>query len=139
MAIVREVVVMARVHPYQEMAFNTLAGGLKGAYGRFELDYWGVSYAEAARGLAQFLTAEHPNGASVTKPRLFVCGANTSAGYDLPDTIVITDNRTEADFFLGGDLTNPRCRVRPNGPAVVEVKREGVVLSYVLDLRGKRP
>ncbi len=139
-AMVREAAVMARVHPYQYLSFNALAGGLGGAYGRFELDYWGVSYAEAARGLAQFLEDERAAGRTPpSKSQLFVCGANTSAAYYLPDTIAITDDRTQADFFLGGDLTNPRCRLRPEGPAIVEVKREGAVLSYVLDLRGGRP
>ncbi|MGE4062473.1 MAG: glycosyltransferase family 39 protein [Rhodospirillaceae bacterium] len=127
---------MARVHPYQYLSFNALTGGLRGAYGRFELDYWGVSYGEAARGLAQYLDEERAAGRAMPqRPRLFVCGANTSASYFLPDTVGITDDRTQADFFLGGDLTNPRCRLRPEGPAVVEVTRDGAVLSYVLDLR----
>lgn len=138
--VLREVVMMARIHPYQYLAFNSLAGGLQGAYGRFELDYWGVSYKEATNLLAQFLAGERAAGRPVPeKAVLFVCGANTSAGYYLPDNISLTDDRTEADFFMGGDITNPRCRVRPEGRRVVEVKRMGAVLSYVLDLRGMRP
>jgi len=138
--VVREVVVMARLHPYQYLAFNALTGGLKGASGRFELDYWGVSYKEATRRLGQFLADERAAGrAGAEKVSLFVCGANTSAGYYLPANIELTDDRTKADFFMGADVTNPRCRVRPEGPAVVEVERLGAVLSYVLDLRGKHP
>lgn len=139
-AMVRETLAMARIHPYQYISFNTLTGGLKGAYGRFELDYWGVSYAEATRGLARFLEKEGAEGRGpVSKYRFFVCGANTSAAAFAPHTITITDDRTEADFFLGGDLTNPRCRLRPEGPAIVEVTRDDAVLSYVVDLRGGRP
>jgi hypothetical protein len=139
-AMVRETLVMARIHPYQYLAFNTLTGGTKGAYGRFELDYWGVSYGEATRGLAAFLEKERAAGrAPTSKYSLFVCGANTSAAYYAPDIIAITDDRARADFFLGGDLTNPRCRLRPEGSAIVEVKRDDTVLSYVLDLRRGGP
>lgn len=138
--VVREVVMMARIHPYQYLAFNALTGGLKGAYGRFEIDYWGVSYKEATLRLAQYLAQERAAGRPVPeKAQLFVCGANTSAGYYLPDTIGLTDDRAAADFFMGGDITNPRCRVRPEAPAVVEVKRLDTVLSYVLDLRSAHP
>lgn len=139
-ALVREIILMARLHPYQYLAFNSLAGGLHGAYGRYELDYWGVSYKEATLRLAQFLADERAAGRAVPEKALvFVCGANTSAGSYLPPAIGLTDDRTKADFFMGGDLTNPRCRVRPEGRAVVEVKRMDAVLSYVLDLRGGRP
>lgn len=140
LAALRETLLMSRVHPYQYIAFNSLTGGLRGAYGRFELDYWAVSYREAALALVQFLDSERASGRPApAKALLFVCAANTTASYYLPDTIGITDDRTAADFFLGGDLTNPRCRLRPEGPVIVEVKRDDTVLSYVLDLRGGTP
>lgn len=31
---------MARNHPYQYMYYNEIAGGVKGAFGKYELDYW---------------------------------------------------------------------------------------------------
>lgn len=99
-----------------------------------------MSYKEATLRLAQFLADERAAGRAVPeKALLFVCGANTSAGYYLPPAIGITDDRTKADFFMGGDLTNPRCRRPAKAQAVVEVKRMDAVLSYVLDLRGGHP
>lgn len=38
-------------HPYQNVYFNCLTGGTRGARERFELDYWGVSLAAAAKWL----------------------------------------------------------------------------------------
>ena len=39
---------MVQLHPYQSLYYNrVLAGGLRGAAGRFETDYWGQSYKEA--------------------------------------------------------------------------------------------
>jgi len=37
-----------RLHPYEYIYYNSFAGGEKGAFRRFELDYWGTSYREAA-------------------------------------------------------------------------------------------
>lgn len=36
------------LHPYQIVYFNSLTGGVKGAYGQFDLDYWGSSLKQAA-------------------------------------------------------------------------------------------
>lgn len=43
-AVVHGVVTIVRYHPYQNVYFNTLAGGDVGS--RYELDYWGLSYRE---------------------------------------------------------------------------------------------
>lgn len=40
-----------RLHPYEYIYYNTFIGGERGALRRFELDYWGVSYREAAAWL----------------------------------------------------------------------------------------
>ena len=42
------VIGILRLHPYEYIYYNTFIGGEKGAFRRFELDYWGTSYREAA-------------------------------------------------------------------------------------------
>ena len=37
---------IARYHPHENVFFNTLTGGVKGANGKFEMDYWGLSYRQ---------------------------------------------------------------------------------------------
>ncbi len=49
------------LHPYEVVFFNRLAGGTAGARSLFELDYWGVSFTEAAR----WLDANAPKGSRV--------------------------------------------------------------------------
>lgn len=44
---------MFRLHPYEYTYYNQLVGGTGGAYSRFEMDYWGTSYREAALWLNQ--------------------------------------------------------------------------------------
>ncbi len=47
-----------RLHPYQVVFFNALAGGTKKAREKFELDYWGVSLKQAAA----WMNANLPGG-----------------------------------------------------------------------------
>jgi len=42
-----------RLHPYEYIYYNRFVGGVAGAERRFELDYWGLSYFEAAAYLNQ--------------------------------------------------------------------------------------
>lgn len=44
---------MVRFHPHEYVYFNPLVGGLKGAYGRYETDYWGNSLRKGSEWLAQ--------------------------------------------------------------------------------------
>ncbi len=39
---------IVRLHPYEYVYYNQLVGGTGGAYGRYEMDYWGASYREVA-------------------------------------------------------------------------------------------
>lgn len=43
-AVVKE---MIALHPYQYIYFNSLVGGLEGAYKKYDTEYWGASYNEA--------------------------------------------------------------------------------------------
>jgi hypothetical protein len=40
-----------KLHPYEYIYYNQFAGGVNSAAHRFELDYWGTSYREAAQEL----------------------------------------------------------------------------------------
>jgi len=42
-----------RLHPYQYIYYNRFMGGVNGAFRKYELDYWGTSYREAAQYLNQ--------------------------------------------------------------------------------------
>ncbi len=46
-------VTMFKLHPYEYTYFNELVGGIKGAQGRYEMDYWGASYTQAAAWLRE--------------------------------------------------------------------------------------
>ncbi len=52
------------LHPYEVVYFNELTGGVKGAYGRFDLDYWGQSLKAAAG----WLNAHGRSGSNIFIP-----------------------------------------------------------------------
>ncbi len=45
-------------HPFQTVYFNELIGGVKGAAGNFELDYWGSCYKDVVHKLADIAIQE---------------------------------------------------------------------------------
>jgi hypothetical protein len=51
------VVNLAVLHPLEYIATNAFAGGTRGAYGRFEQDYWSAAATEALRRLERRLDA----------------------------------------------------------------------------------
>jgi hypothetical protein len=65
---------LAKLHPLQYVAMNAFAGGVRGAYGRFELDYFTVAATEAARRLETRLQHDSQAfGSSEVKPSILIC------------------------------------------------------------------
>jgi len=135
LGLARQGTLMARLHPYEYVSYNSLIGGIAGAENRFELDYWGTTLAESARGLAAYLNAQPSLGLSGDEPvRVFVCGDRTSAEPFLPADVELTEVLAEAQFYMG--MTAVHCAGYDTpGQIIIEVQRMGVTLGYVRDLR----
>lgn len=117
----------ARLHPYQTLYFNEIAGGLSGAFGRFELDYWGSSYKEGSLWLEE----HYQKFGQDQKNGVFVCGDSSSATYyfrqlrlelEAPDYIICPQESIRADHFL----SEPN-----NWLKIGAVKRLGVPINIV--------
>ena len=54
-----------RNHPYEYIYYNQLVGGLKGAYGKYETDYYYVSQTAASEWLIEYLKEKGIDSASV--------------------------------------------------------------------------
>jgi len=52
---------MVKNHPYYYMYYNQLVGGLKGAYGNYETDYYYVTQKEASEWLIKYLREKNIN------------------------------------------------------------------------------
>jgi len=127
-------VTMVRLHPYEAVYFNALAGGGARAQSQYELDYWGLSYRE---GL-QFLLTEHPGETlrvySCTPPGEF--NAVALAG---GDQLVFVDDLDAADYAIcapRGDVPGvvAGAEYLPEERTAFTVERDGATLLYVKDL-----
>ncbi len=122
----------ARLHPYSYVYYSPLAGGLKGAEGHYELDYWATSYREAAGELARFAEDQPvPKGGRF---RVAVCGPEDVAMAFLPPSFEAVQYPKDADFFIG--IARWSCDDAIEAPVIAEIGRHGVRLSVVRDLRG---
>ncbi|CAN5375659.1 glycosyltransferase family 39 protein [soil metagenome] len=127
---------MVRLHPYQYVAYNTLfGGGLEGARGKWELDYWSDSIREAAVDLNNLVKAE---GRTVRHPyTVAVCAEPLQAATYLSPQFRVTADWTNADFFISS--THMDCHKVLKGDVVARVKREDVTLAVVRDRRTLLP
>jgi hypothetical protein len=123
--------VMARLFPNEYVYFNSLVGGIEGAEGRFNLDYWGSSLHEAA----DLLDARTGGRRALDgRPwRVLICGYPLSAAYYLGPNLVATNTDADADFYLS--YTESRCDAAIPGKVIAEVRRMGVPLAVVKDRR----
>jgi hypothetical protein len=128
--------VMVRLHPYQYTYYNRLTGGLAGANGKYETDYWANSYKEAVRGLDRFLDLEPRRPGERKTWKVNVCGPDHSARYYFPKNFVFTTRASEADFFIS--YTRQKCHESVKGKTIFTVRRFTVPLSVVKDLRKQR-
>jgi hypothetical protein len=125
---------MIRLHPYQYTHFNVLAGGIRAADDRYMLDYWGLSFKEAAQELRAKLTESMETPTDKRRWRVAICGPQRPAQVALGPEFRITWDPKGADFamsmgeFYCSQLTEP---------VMVEVQREGVVYARVYDIRGR--
>jgi hypothetical protein len=127
------VAIMYVLHPDQYVYYNGLVGGVDGAQSLFKTDYWGNSYAEAVKGLTNYLETEYGAEFEDHDFTVAVCGPPISADYFFPDNFVFTDDRDKADFFIA--FTKDNCNNALPGKEVFRVERLGALLSIVLDRR----
>jgi hypothetical protein len=125
---------MVLLHPDQYIYYNAFVGGVDGAQGKFKLDYWANSYAEAVRGLETYLQNEYGADFEEREFTVAVCGPPVSAAYYFPGNFRFVHQRDKADFFIA--FTKDDCNRALPGRPIYRVERMGALLTVVLDRRG---
>ncbi len=127
------VVAMVQIHPYEYTYFNHIAGGVRGADGRYMLDYWGLALKQASDALLAKLAAD-PGLVPGDPPwRIAVCGPHPPAALALgPRFDISWDPRGAAFAMTLGEFYCARLAA----PVIAQVVRDGVVYARVYDLRG---
>jgi len=122
---------LARLHPYEYVAYNSLAGGLHGTQERWEQDYWAATVKELVADLRTRVSRE----GGQTRPYLVaVCAEPLQAAAWLDARFQVTTDWRAADFFISP--THMDCHTAMQGRIVGEVVRDGVELGVLRDRRG---
>jgi 4-amino-4-deoxy-L-arabinose transferase-like glycosyltransferase len=124
---------MTRLHPYEYTYFNRIEGGVRGADGRYMLDYWGLSLNQASDALLAKITAGELAPLGDPPWRIAVCGPHPPAAVALGPRFDISWDPRGADFAM--TLGEYYC-AKLAAPVILEIAREGVVYARVYDLRG---
>jgi hypothetical protein len=125
---------MVRLHPYQYTHFNVIAGGIRAADDHYMLDYWALSFKQAAQELRARLTEGLQTPTDGRRWRVAICGPLRPAQVELGPEFLTTWDTKGADFaFTMGEFY---CANLP-APVLVEIAREGVVYARVYDIRGR--
>ena len=135
---------LVRLHPYENLSYNALVGGLPGAFRRYDLDYWFNSMPEAIHMLEAFVRDKTPVE-TTQAPKIYsvaVCGERLPFDQTITLPQLRWDFRSEWDeseFFIAP--THMNCDRDLDGDVIGTVERFGVPIAYVKDRRAivKRP
>ena len=122
-----------QLHPNQYVYYNSFVNGIAGANRNYEMDYWANSYKEAVEQLTDYL--KHKDSAQFQQKTyaIAVCGPWFSAEYYFPDNFKSEPDPQKADFLIS--FTRLNCDQYPLGSQIGAVKRMGVELSVIKDLK----
>jgi hypothetical protein len=110
------------LHPLEYVATNAFAGGTRGSFERFDLDYWSAAATEAVRRLEQRLAADTTGRFAAHPPRVHVCIAWRESLVGVmfrQNWIVEADDPAKADFVIETERSN--CAA--GGRVIDEVRR----------------
>jgi hypothetical protein len=121
------VVAAVQLHPYEYIYYNRFAGGEAGAFRRFEMDYWGTSYREAAQYL---------NDTASANANIWAEGpAHLLQVYVRPDIKVYSTYEVERaehyDFVVALTRYNLDETSYPSAPIAHVIERGGALLTVV--------
>lgn len=120
------------LHPYQYLYFNTISGGLSGAYMRDDTDYWGVSHKEAAEWLNDYAQEMDPSGQLTFRVHQRYSRWMLKEHLD-PDRFEMRKEREGADFYVSFTRFNLHTSY-PDARLLHVVERNGVPLCFVFKL-----
>lgn len=131
-ALVSPLVEMARLHPYEYTHFNRVEGGVRAAENKYMLDYWGLSFKQAAQQLRAKLTQRLEVPPHGRKWKIAVCGPHPPAAVELGPEFELTWDSNGADFAL---MLGVYYCMEMRAPVLAEVAREGVTYARAYDIR----
>jgi hypothetical protein len=124
---------LVRLHPYENLYYNPLVGGLPGAAGRYATDYWVGIMPEAVDRLEDYVAALDRRGIHPERYRVAVCGERLPFEKRANARLEWTDDWTKAEFFIAP--THMNCDRVLNGYEIAAIARLGTRIGVVKDRR----
>lgn len=117
-----------QLHPYQYIYYNSLPGQTGGAFRRFELDYWGTAYREAALWLNSHARPNATIGGNEAEYLL--------AAYLRRDLVAerIGGPAEPSDYLVITSRYNHDLTLYPEADVVHSIERNGAVLAVIKEL-----
>jgi hypothetical protein len=124
---------LVRLHPYENLYYNPLVGGLAGAAGRYATDYWVSIMPEAVDSLERYVATldrriQHPERYLVA-----VCGERLPFEKEANSRLQWTADWTKAEFYIAP--THMNCDRVLNGYEIARITRLGTRIGVVKDRR----
>lgn len=119
------------LHPYQYIYYNAFVGGVSGAEGDFELDYWLTSYRQAGKFINEHAS---PNA------NILAWGSGyNGAREDLDVYSFTSDEEIEGssltfEYAVISTRFSSHLEILKDAPVVYEVRKNGVLLAVVKKL-----
>jgi hypothetical protein len=112
------------LHPYEYIYYNSLAGGVSGAFRNYETDYWGLSYKE---------DIEYVNQVAESNSVIYVYGSRVVSDLVRPDLHLdyALEGQTDVDYAVILTKRNIDERIFPDSEVIYQTRRDNSVLSVV--------
>jgi hypothetical protein len=116
------------LHPFQYTYYNSLAGGMQGAFRRYETDYWLTCYKQAMEDF-QSLT---PGSATIFVNReAYIAKTYASDALRILERRGSADQIKAGDYFLVNTRANEDLRLYPDSPILLQVGRSGAIFCVL--------
>jgi tetratricopeptide (TPR) repeat protein len=132
---------MIKNHPYHYLYYNQLVGGLKGAYGRYETDYYYVSQTKASEWLIGYLQENRID--SVVVMATYPVGWSFRNQSGIKTSYFRYEERSQYDWdfaIVANRYINPYQllnRIWPPENAIHIIYADGVPIGAVLERKSK--
>lgn len=114
---------MKTLHPYQYIYYNSLVGGLKGANGKYETDYWGAANREAVEWFNKNINDPNKTYYIITE------GDPLSTTYYFKKNMFFTYDYNKANYAIS--FTRWNSDKKYSGKIIHIIEREKVPLIYI--------
>ena len=118
---------IVHLHPYEYIYYNSFIGGMDGAAEKFELDYWGTSYREAA---------EYVNRVAPANSIIWVEGpSHLFELYAREDLKIYSDHEVERDDHYDYVVATTRYNLdqasHPDAKIIYKIARGDAILTVI--------